>query len=168
MPSLTQPLRDEHRELLPQLELVKAAADNVGEVTQQELDAKVKAALAFLRGGLLPHAQAEEAALYPVVGRVMGSPMATATMSVDHKMIAHGTGEIAEAAAHLPNASAEQLKQLRTALYAVYAVTRVHFVKEEQVYLPLLDERLDEASAHEMFEALEAAAHEAKAKSGGA
>lgn len=164
MPSLTQPLRDEHRELLPQLELVKDAADSIGEVSQQELAASVNAALAFLRGGLLPHAQAEEAALYPVVGRLMGSPMATATMSVDHKMIAHGTGEVAEAAAHLPNASDGDLKQLRTALYAVYAVTRVHFVKEEQVYLPLLDDKLDEGSAHTMFEALEAAAHEAKAR----
>lgn len=163
MPNLTQPLRDEHRELLPQLETVKDAADNVGEVTQEELQAKVTAALAFLRGHLIPHAQAEEAALYPAVARFLGSPMSTATMSVDHKMIMHGTGEVAEAAAHLPNADATQLRALRTALYAVYAVTRVHFVKEEQVYLPLLDEKLDEASAKAMFEALESAAHEAKA-----
>jgi hypothetical protein len=37
-------------------------------------------------------------------------------------------------------------------------------VKEEQVYLPLLDEKLDDASAKAMFEALETAAHEAKAR----
>jgi hemerythrin-like domain-containing protein len=168
MPSHTQPLRDEHRELLPQLESVKAAADAIGEISQEELQAKVDTALAFLRGHLLPHAQAEEAALYPAVARFLGSPMSTATMSVDHRMIAHGTSEIAEAAAHLPNADADQLRQLRTSLYAVYAVTRVHFVKEEQIYLPLLDEKLDEASAAEMFRALEAAASQAKRSATGA
>lgn len=162
MPSFTQPLRDEHRELLPHLETLKIAADSVGVASQQDLRTKVDAALEFLRGHLLVHAQAEETALYPVVAAAMGSPKATATMVVDHRMIAHGAGEIAEFAAHLPAATPEQLQALRMSLYAVYAVTRVHFVKEEQVYLPLLDETLNEQTAHEMFEALEAAASSAK------
>jgi iron-sulfur cluster repair protein YtfE (RIC family) len=162
MPAFTQPLRDEHRELLPHLESVKDAAEAVGNVPQEEVRKRVDAALEFLRGHLLVHAQAEEAVLYPEVGKAMGSPRATATMMVDHQMIAHGTGEIAEAASHLPSATPEQLQQLRMSLYAVYAVTRVHFVKEEQVYLPLLDETLTEQSAHEMFEALEAAAAKAR------
>jgi hypothetical protein len=39
----------------------------------------------------------------------------------------------------------------------------VHFAKEEEVYLPLLDAKLDEASARVMFDAMEQAAKAAKA-----
>lgn len=168
MPSFTQPIRDEHRGLLPQLESVKDAADSVHEIHQDKLQAKVATALEFLRGHLIPHTQAEEAALYPAVARFMGSPISTATMSVDNKMIMHGTGEIAEAASHLPNANKDQLRELQTSLYAVYAITRVHFVKEEQVYLPLLDQKLDDESAKALFQAIESAARDAHAKAAAA
>jgi hypothetical protein len=38
------------------------------------------------------------------------------------------------------------------------------FAKEEEIYLPLLDAKLNAEEAHEMFEHMEAVAHEAKAK----
>ena len=39
---------------------------------------------------------------------------------------------------------------------------KVHFSKEEEIYLPLLDDTLTPAEAGEMFEKMEAAAGEAK------
>ena len=51
---------------------------------------------------------------------------------------------------------------LRRVLYGLYALVKVHFAKEEEVYLPLLDARLAEGEAHAMFEAMEAVAKEAK------
>jgi len=47
-------------------------------------------------------------------------------------------------------------------LYGLYTLVKVHFAKEEEVYLPILDARLGPEAAREMFEAMEAAAHEAK------
>jgi hypothetical protein len=47
-------------------------------------------------------------------------------------------------------------------LYGLYALVKVHFAKEEEVYLPLLDARLTTGEAHAMFEAMEAAAKAAK------
>ena len=47
-------------------------------------------------------------------------------------------------------------------LYGLYALVKVHFAKEEEVYLPILDQRLTPEAAQEMFEAMEHAAHEAK------
>jgi hypothetical protein len=41
-------------------------------------------------------------------------------------------------------------------------LVKVHFAKEEEVYLPLLDSKLTAKEAHAMFEAMEAAAREAK------
>ena len=49
---------------------------------------------AFLSHHLMPHAQAEERALYPVVQRVMGASQATATMSRDHLAIRQLTEEL--------------------------------------------------------------------------
>jgi len=53
-------------------------------------------------------------------------------------------------------------KPLQRVLYGVYGLVKVHFAKEEEVYLPILDKSLSPESAQEMFEAMEAAAHNAK------
>jgi hypothetical protein len=47
-------------------------------------------------------------------------------------------------------------------LYGLYALVKVHFAKEEEVYLPILDARLSLEEAREMFEAMENAASQAK------
>ena len=84
MTSLMQPLKDEHKELFPHIETLKLAAISVhGTLSKSSLDL-IDEAYDFLTSHLLPHAKAEEAALYPVVQKVMGSPYATATMSRDH------------------------------------------------------------------------------------
>jgi hypothetical protein len=41
-------------------------------------------------------------------------------------------------------------------------VVKLHFAKEEEIYLPMLDAKLTPKEAQEMFEYMEAAAHEAK------
>jgi hypothetical protein len=48
-----------------------------------------------------------------------------------------------------------QEKALRRALYSLSAVVRVHFAKEEEIYLPILDAGLTPKEAHRMFEAME-------------
>ncbi len=160
----TQPLRDEHRELLPHVELLRSAADHVGAVPPARLEAELDNVLDFLVGHLIPHAQAEDAALYPVVEKAMGAPGAADTMRRDHVEVVRLTEELAQIrgriAAQAP--SAYEL-DLRRVLYGLYAVVELHFAKEEEVYLPVLDAWLDAASAARMFEAMERAASDAKA-----
>ena len=75
MASITQPLRDEHKELFPQVELLRKAGEAVKEgALNEELRRLADSAYDFLAHHLIPHAQAEERALYPVVQRVMGAP----------------------------------------------------------------------------------------------
>ena len=166
MATITQPLRDEHRELLPHVESLRAAADTVGARPLADVQRAVDAAYDFLSGHLIPHAKAEEAALYPVVGRVLGAREATATMSRDHVEVGQLTEELGALRARLSGGEAEA-GDLRRVLYGLYALVKVHFAKEEEVYLPMLDERLSEEEARQMFEAMEAAAHEAKAHAPG-
>src|SRR5689334_7397286 len=95
MVPLTQPLRDEHKELQPQIDLLRTAADSVGDAPISVLWQQVDVVYDFLTHHLIPHAQAEERALYPVVGKVMGAPEATATMSRDHVEVGRLTEELA-------------------------------------------------------------------------
>ncbi|HZS01146.1 MAG TPA: hemerythrin domain-containing protein [Chloroflexota bacterium] len=164
MASITQPLRDEHKELLPQVETLRTAADATGAASGEALGAAVDQAYAFLAHHLVPHAQAEERALYPVVEQVLGAPGATATMSRDHVEVRRLTEELAALRADLPatTASEAQLRALRRVLYGLYTLVKVHFAKEEEVYLPLLDARLTPAEGQRMFAAMEAAAKDAK------
>jgi hypothetical protein len=47
-------------------------------------------------------------------------------------------------------------------LYGVCALVKVHFTKEDEVYLPIHDQLLTLESAREIFEAMEAAVHKVK------
>src|SRR3990172_4648164 len=69
MSTVTQPLREEHKELLPHIEALRSVGDSVAVVPLESLRESVAQVLQFLTHHLLPHAQAEEQALYPVVAR---------------------------------------------------------------------------------------------------
>jgi len=165
MTTVTQPLRDEHKESLPQMQILQRAADSVGEEPTDTVRRNVDEAYEFLAHHLIPHAQAEEKALYPVVERVMGAPEATATMRRDHVEVGRLTAELGKLRENLSGSTADAsgANRLRAVLYGLSALVKLHFAKEEEVYLPLLDKRLSQAEATEMFEAMEAAAAGAKA-----
>jgi iron-sulfur cluster repair protein YtfE (RIC family) len=160
----TQPLREEHQELLPNIERLRDVADAVGDALTAELRQGLDAVFDFLTHHLIPHAQAEEHALYPVVARVMGAPRATATMSRDHVEVGRLVEELSVLRAQVSEAPLEQaqVKALRRVLYGLYVLVKVHFAKEEEVYLPLLDANLTPDDARRMFSAMEQAAAQAR------
>lgn len=159
MPASMAPLRAEHRELLPHVEELRVAAEAVGTAPPERVVALVGHCVSFLADHLIPHAQAEEAALYPVVERVMGAPRATATMSRDHQEVGRLAAELQELLARLAAGTADGrvAADLRRVLYGLYTLVKVHFAKEEEVYVPLLEERLDPDEAEAMFTAMHGA-----------
>ena len=165
MTTLTQPLRDEHKELFPHIETLKLAGLSIhGTLNQASLDL-INESYEFLTTHLLPHAQAEEAALYPAVQKVMGTPYGTVTMSRDHVEVERLTQELAALRDQVSTSEigAKQANELKRVLYGLYTLVKVHFAKEEEVYLPLLDANLTADEAKDLFEAMEEAAGEAKA-----
>lgn len=166
MSNITQPLREEHRELYPHVEELRVVADEVGTVPVETLQHDVNSAYEFLAHHLIPHASAEDRALYPIVGRLMGSSRATATMSRDHAEVGRLTAELGELRGKLASGplSESLATDLRRALYGLYALVKVHFAKEEEIYLPLLDAHLTTTEARDLFAAMEAAATSAKAQ----
>jgi hemerythrin-like domain-containing protein len=165
MATLTQPLRDEHKELMPHVESLNAAADAIREILATSDLVVIDEALSFLTDHLLPHAKAEEKALYPVVRKVMGSVDGTSTMSRDHVEIEKMTKELVliRSKIKVTRITMQQATAFRRLFYGLYAIVKLHFAKEEEVYLPLLDKNLKPEEAKAMFVAMELAAHEAKA-----
>jgi iron-sulfur cluster repair protein YtfE (RIC family) len=151
----TDPLRAEHRELLPHIESFKTIADSIGETPVEMLRTEIDQAYEFLTDHLIPHAIAEDRVLYPAVERAMGAPGATATMSRDHVEVLTLTRE-------LGSLSLDDPKGLQRVLYGLYALVSLHFAKEEEIYVPILDEKLSVDEAAEIFRRMEAAASEAR------
>jgi uncharacterized protein (DUF2249 family)/hemerythrin-like domain-containing protein len=160
----TQPLRDEHRELLPHIDELRALGDAVGSAREEDVRARLAGVIDFLQQHLLVHAGAEERVLYPTVARLMGAPRATATMSRDHVEVQRLTAGLAamQTAIGIGGADAAQTAELRRLAYGLHALVTVHFAKEEEVYLPLLDAHLSAHEARELFAAMEGAAEEAR------
>ncbi len=153
----TEPLREEHRELRPHIDEILAVAQALDEQPAATLAPRLDAVSDFLRHHLLRHAAAEEAALYPRVAAALGAPEATDTMSRDHVEIAALSDRLARLAAGVPT-GATDVRELRQVLYGLHAIVALHFAKEEEVYLPLLDQRLTPDQAALLFRDLEAAA----------
>jgi hemerythrin-like domain-containing protein len=164
MPSIMQPLREEHQELLPEIERLRAIADLVNDAPAEVLQQAIDEVYTFLTLHLIPHAHAEDVALYPLVGKLMGAAQATATMSRDHVEVGRLTDELAAVRLKLAAGDGDQsqVKALRRILYGLYALVKVHFAKEEEIYLPLLEAQLTEDEARELFGAMEHTAHKMK------
>lgn len=156
----TAPLRAEHRELVPYIADLRAVADSVGVAPLAELRLRLRAASDFLVSHLIPHALAEDEVLYPAVTAFVGTPVATATMSRDHQAVLALTTELAalRRLAEGDELRAQTAAGLRRVLYGLHALIKVHFAKEEEILLPLLDERLTSASARDLFAAMERSA----------
>jgi iron-sulfur cluster repair protein YtfE (RIC family) len=148
----TQPFRDEHAELLVHIDQIRQVARELGRVSPEERRTMVTRVLGFLRGTLLPHAEAEEAVLYPEWARLVGAPDASAPMIHDHQAIASYTNE-------LGHADVEDLERVRELLYGLHALISVHFRKEEDLQLPLLDAHPE--VAEEILKRMSAHAHHA-------
>ena len=128
----TEPFREEHEELLEHIEHLAAAAREVPRLSVEERDALRDRILGFLRGTLVPHAQAEEQVLYPEWSKLLGFPDAAAPMIHDHEAIGARIDR-------LERADSRDVDSLQELLYGLYALISVHFRKEEDLQLPAFD-----------------------------
>lgn len=128
----TAPLRAEHQDLLVHIEHIREAAREVPRLSPDERSPLIEQILGFLRGTLLPHAEGEEKFLYPEIAQLLGHVDATAPMIHDHVAIR-------TLADRLADTEASDVVSLQELLYGLHALITVHFQKEEEIYLPLLD-----------------------------
>ena len=128
----TELVREDHAHLRDHVEHMRVAARELPGMTPQERREVIARIVEFLRGTLLPHADEEEQSFYRDVARKLGNPEAIAAMTHDHVAIRVRTVELAAT-------GEDEIDRLQELLYGLYALISVHFWKEEQLYLPLIE-----------------------------
>lgn len=157
----TEPLRAEHRDLLPHLLSLDTAANDVAGWDRDAAVSALGEIVGFLRGHLVPHAAAEEAVLYPAIEEAMAAPGATATMRADHVEIVARIDRLADTAAAVEQRWPDEVlaPDLAHQLVGLSAILQLHFHKEEEVLLPVLDASLDADAATALFARMGEVAH---------
>jgi hypothetical protein len=108
-----------------------------------ERSERIRGVSHFLRHSLVPHAEAQEAILYPEWNRLVGFPHAAEPMIHDHRAIM-------ERIERLGRADVEDVDLLQELLYGLHALISVHFAKEEELPMPAFDAAPAEATAEVM------------------
>lgn len=165
MSMITQPLREDHRDLLKDVELLRVTADaiieeNLTAATISGIDTSID----FLIKTVIPHALAEDRSIYPVLQKILGSSHATEAMSHDHMVISNLTRELCYLRTRIPGlvATPEQVLGLRRVLYGLHLLIKTHIDKEEEHYIPLFEENLQPEEFSYMMESLQIALAEVR------
>ncbi len=148
--SSAMPIIQEHRDLAPGIERLRDVADSVGEMAPEVTTREVHWALEFLRAHLIPHARGEDRELYPVIAGIMGSSRATMTMTRDHMEVEVLTGKLERAIEE------HDVHMVRRLLYGLYHLLKLHLMKEEEIYLPLLEDHLTRSEVEALVERMHA------------
>jgi heavy metal translocating P-type ATPase len=128
--------RAEHREFAPELLRVRTVADRLGELPPDEVRRELEAVRRFVVERLPQHEEEEEAAVYPVVARLMGGEDPMSSMARAHIEISHLARVFRQLLDDLPpeGPTADDLVDLRRVLYGLHAILRLHFAQEEEAY----------------------------------
>jgi len=156
-PDVSALILAEHAGLFPHLEHLGGLAAESSTLPDDELRRRLDNVLGFLRDSLLPHAAEEEFSVYPAAEKVLrATGGATRTMSIDHRFIAGMVEELEGVSrSHLADAERERARRL---LYGLQALLEVHFTKENEAYVPLLN-RLSSSERRELHARLSGGEH---------
>jgi len=145
MSTLADYIHHEHSALRPHVELIRVAADAVGEVPLPILRDLTNTVLGFLVRELIPHSRQEREILHKTIEQATHAPGSTATMDREHLEVSKLTDQLGDLHA-LTVAEAElserTVRDLRRVLYGLYAIVNLHFLKEEEIYVDVLEHRL--------------------------
>jgi heavy metal translocating P-type ATPase len=141
--------RDEHREFVPWLARIRTVADRLESYSPVEARDELQQIRWFLTERLPQHEEEEEAAVYPVVSRLMGGEDPMGTMARAHLEIDHLSRVFVHLVDDVPpeGPAVEDLVDLRRVLYGLHAILRLHFAQEEEAYSWLASETLESEEA---------------------
>ena len=128
--------RAEHREFAPELARVRSVADRLGELAPEDVRMELEAVRRFVVERLPQHEEEEEAAVYPVVARLLGGEDPMSSMARAHLEISHLARVFRQLLDELPEdgPTPDDLVDLRRVLYGLYAILRLHFAQEDEAY----------------------------------
>lgn len=136
---MAQRFRQEHRVLVPELERLRLVAREIDELPAAQARKALGDLRCFLTETLAPHEAEDDRLLYPLVAGLLGGNDPTGAMSRGHEEIRHLIRRFCVLVRELPDGdlTPDDVADLRGLLYGLYAVLRLHFAQEDEVYLSL-------------------------------
>ena len=135
-------LRAEHDSVRRHLEHARQIADSVGDVSVDELSQWLDHAIHTIAHQFLPHARHEEKSLYAKFPDSPGEPSLAAVFRRDHLEFAQLVDELRAARANVRQPlDAGVARDLRRILYGMYAIMKLHFATEEEIYRGAADQK---------------------------
>src|ERR1039458_5448687 len=140
--ALTRRFQGEHEAIRAAIEQLRTVADALGLIAPGAAMTRVRRAHRILVEQIEPHEQAEEAELYPALDRLLGGTEPTATMSRAHAEISHQIRRLGQLIADIGSDDPDDadLADLRSLLYGLHAILRLHTAQEDESYLSLGDD----------------------------
>ena len=135
---LSARLQAEHRELIPALDRLAATADRLDRLGPEEASAALREADDFLQERILPHEEADDREIYPILAGLIGGDDPLAAMSLTHGEIFHLAGVFHRQIEGIGDEPPDTF-DLRRTLYSLHAILRLHFAQEEELYQSLDD-----------------------------
>jgi len=128
--------RKEHVEFAPEVHRIRSVADRMDALDPIELALELEAVREFLCDRLPQHEEEEEAAVYPMVAKLMGGEDPMSSMARAHVEIEHLIRVYRQLLEDLPpeGPDRDDLVDLRRVLYGLHAILRLHFAQEEEAY----------------------------------
>ena len=154
MSLLTVQLGEEHAKLMPHVDELRIVADYAPEIPESSLRSRVRREYEFLVQEVLPHMDAEQETLHPVMERLLSDRHPRLPLAHSHAEIrglVDALGALSEPGGVV--GTAWQL-ETRRALYQLFALLKIHLA-EEEMFTPILEAELSEAEDVELAAKLE-------------
>lgn len=152
-------LRSRHMELGTEVEALQATAAWMDDATMLELWDRITGHVTFFVNDLVPYISVEDEILYPALAVAAETATPIDVLRAHHAEIDRLAADLDEARRALPLGEDDAWRQVRQALYGLYAVARLHFTVEDEIVLPLLEADLDSRDAEELEDAVRAVVH---------
>jgi len=126
--ALAKRFSDEHASIQVHIEELRATADSLDCDPPGAAVARVRTVYQNMVAEVGPHEAAEQAELYPMLNRLLGSGDATETMSRAHVEIEHQIRRLGQLLDDIGPGEPDQvdLTDLRGLLYGLHAILRLH------------------------------------------
>src|SRR5216684_431987 len=149
--ALTKRFQAEHEVIRPGIDQLRLVADSLGFVPPGEAVIRVRRVHKLLVEEIEPHEQAEQEELYPALDRLLGGSEPTAVMSRAHAEITHQIRRLGQLIEDIGPADPDDadLADLRSLLYGLHAILRLHTAQEDENYLSLGDDTAAVTSDHQ-------------------
>jgi hypothetical protein len=159
MPTLAQ-VSQEHRErLLAHVERLPKLADAIGQAPWPEVRSRMADEHGFLVATLIPHMEAVDAAVHPELDRLMSCRLGMAPLGREHEEIRKLIAQLGDSVGRIGNGepTSGETIELNRILVKLYSILKVH-LREEALYVPILEHNLSPEQAEAIAVAMEHAA----------